>query len=150
MELVGKKLPSLCTNSKSIIKNSPRFLVTEGRELQQVLLPKKFPRSDQLLNSPPIKSNCKFLDLQGMNMAASTSNKELWEPYQQSCRKVAGLKEYIQTFSYLTNEKVKYLEECLIKERRKGAIQKQMISELQHGQGEGPVCINSCTMLEKV
>ncbi|PON68160.1 TIR domain, NB-ARC domain containing protein [Parasponia andersonii] len=49
--------------------------------------------------------------------------QELLEPYQQSCRKVAGLKEYIQTFSYLTNEKVKYLEECLIKERRKGAIQ---------------------------
>ncbi|XP_024025999.1 TMV resistance protein N [Morus notabilis] len=58
--------------------------------------------------------------------------QEIWEPYKQSCHQIAGLKEYIQSYSYLTNEKVKYLEECLIRERKQGEIQAQMILELKH------------------
>ncbi|PON87728.1 hypothetical protein TorRG33x02_164230 [Trema orientale] len=48
-----------------------------------------------------------------------------------------------------TNDKVKHLEESLIRERRKGEIQKQIICELQHGKGEGHAS-HSCTSLEEV
>ncbi|EXB96358.1 TMV resistance protein N [Morus notabilis] len=69
--------------------------------------------------------------------------QKIWEPYQQSCLKIAELKEYIQSYGYKTDETVKYLEECLIREREKGEIQAQMIRELNHAS-----C--SCAMLEDV
>ncbi|KAF3457912.1 hypothetical protein FNV43_RR02573 [Rhamnella rubrinervis] len=49
--------------------------------------------------------------------------EEIWEPFQESRRRIVGLKEYMQSFYYLTNEKVKYLEDVLERERKKGAIQ---------------------------
>ncbi|XP_062103966.1 disease resistance protein RPV1-like [Humulus lupulus] len=66
--------------------------------------------------------------------------QEICEPFQQCCRKIPGLKEYIKRLSYLTNKKVKYLEECLISEHQNDT--------LQHGQGDGHA-FNSCTMLEE-
>ncbi|KAF3457870.1 hypothetical protein FNV43_RR02530 [Rhamnella rubrinervis] len=59
--------------------------------------------------------------------------EEIWEPFQESRRRIVGLKEYMQSFYYLTNEKVKYLEDVLERERKKGAIQAEMISELKQG-----------------
>ncbi|PON68166.1 TIR domain containing protein [Parasponia andersonii] len=58
--------------------------------------------------------------------------------------RLSGGKDKMQT-----NDKVKYLEESLIRELRKGEIQKQIICELQRGKGEGHAS-HSCTSLEEV
>ncbi|XP_060960478.1 disease resistance protein RPV1-like isoform X1 [Cannabis sativa] len=67
--------------------------------------------------------------------------QEICEPFQQSCPKIPGLKEYIKRLPYLTYKKVKYLEECRTRERRNGTI--------QYGQ-EDRQAFNSCTKLEEV
>ncbi|XP_059451810.1 disease resistance protein RPV1-like [Corylus avellana] len=53
--------------------------------------------------------------------------EDIWEPFQQSCRMVAGLKEYIQAFSILSNQRIRYLQNCLHMERQKNAIQEEQV-----------------------
>lgn len=69
----------------------------------------------------------------------------IWEKYQQSRREIAGLKEYIQAFYNLTDQKVRYLEDCLRRERRKNAIQAQVISEMKLLESRGSASITRTT-----
>ncbi|KAF4347214.1 hypothetical protein G4B88_015966 [Cannabis sativa] len=56
---------------------------------------------------------------------------EIWEPYQQSCHRIAGLKAYIQSLCYMTNDRVKMLEDQLRRGCNTNAIQAQKICELK-------------------
>ncbi|KAM6566610.1 hypothetical protein CsatA_025738 [Cannabis sativa] len=57
--------------------------------------------------------------------------QEIWEPYQQSCHRIAGLKAYIQSLCYMTNDRVKMLEDQLRRGCNTNAIQAQKICELK-------------------
>ncbi|XP_050257780.1 disease resistance protein RPV1-like [Quercus robur] len=49
--------------------------------------------------------------------------EDIWEKYQQSCHIVAGFQEYIQSLYNMRNDRVRYLENCLLKERQENAVQ---------------------------
>ncbi|KAL6143405.1 hypothetical protein ACLB2K_054100 [Fragaria x ananassa] len=140
---------NLCSKRVLVVLDN----VDDLRQIYALVGDRKFfgPGSKIIITTTDVQ----LLELFGVDQFILTRGRPLpenvaaiWEPYQRSRCIVAGLKEYIETFNYQRQEKLRYLQALLLQERQKNETQERVISELLEARGEGSAS-TACTMTKR-